>query len=106
MKRIWAIVVAGLIIGTCLFGRCQAQPLAPAVTPQHITPKLDTYHWPNIPSEQDGLEFYCDNCQQTNPCAGGGSGAHARGIAGVLDCGGGGSSFSVSGGAAQTHKFL
>jgi hypothetical protein len=39
-----------------------------------------------LPAEVNGLQIYCSNCQQTNPCLGSGSGAMATGIAGAWSC--------------------
>ncbi len=44
----------------------------------------------SLPSFMNGSSVYCSDCQQTNPCASGGSGAFARREVGAWNCGGSG----------------
>lgn len=41
-----------------------------------------------LPAEVNGTLIYCSDCQVTNPCISGGTGAIASGINGVWNCGG------------------
>ncbi|MGH7906113.1 MAG: glycosyl hydrolase family 28-related protein, partial [Candidatus Binataceae bacterium] len=50
------------------------------------TPLLVSRAFANLPPEQDGLLFLCNDCQRTTPCAGGGAGALARGERGAWSC--------------------
>ena len=50
-----------------------------------------------LPSEVNGLQIYCSDCQQTNPCVGSGTGAMATGIAGAWSCASGGSGGGITG---------
>jgi len=48
-----------------------------------------------LPSEIDGIQIYCADCHQTNPCSAGGTGAMAAGIDGVWSCTNGGTATPV-----------
>src|SRR5579864_5407147 len=54
------------------------------VTP--IAPRVVSLAFAQLPSEQDGQEYWCLDCMRTNPCAGGGSGALAVGARGAWTC--------------------
>lgn len=51
----------------------------------------------NAMVEIDGVQIFCQDCQQTTPCVSGGTGAMATGIAGAWSCASGGS------GGANVH---
>jgi hypothetical protein len=53
---------------------------------QTITPRVTDQPFSSLPSEQDGLLLFCQDCQATIPCAGGGTGAWAFGQKGVWTC--------------------
>src|SRR5208283_4796228 len=53
---------------------------------QAITPRVTNQPYSSLPSEQDGLLLFCKDCQQTIPCASGGTGAWAFGQNGVWTC--------------------
>jgi hypothetical protein len=63
------------------------------VTP--IAPRLVSLDFAKLPAEQDGQLYWCPDCQQTNPCLGGGTGALALGFHGQFSC-----TFGSSGGTA------
>jgi len=52
--------------------------------------QLNGVAYASLPSPTNGMFQYCTDCQQTNPCASGGSGAFARREAGVWNCAGSG----------------
>ncbi|HTT75602.1 MAG TPA: hypothetical protein VMF50_06425 [Candidatus Binataceae bacterium] len=62
-----------------------------------IAPRLVPFTFAQLPEEQNGQLYWCEDCEQTNPCAGGGSGSIAIGESGVWDCslGSGGSGLSA-----------
>ena len=71
-------VGAGLLFRSAINDRFSgAQPIAPAVA---------SLTFANLPTEQDGLLYFCNNCLRTSPCAAGGSGAWARGERGAWQC--------------------
>lgn len=53
---------------------------------QTITPRVTDQPFSSLPSEQDGLLLFCQDCQPTIPCASGGTGAWAFGQKGVWTC--------------------
>ena len=55
------------------------QPIAPAI----VTPTFA-----NLPSEQDGMLLYCEDCRSAAPCVSGGAGAWALGTRGQWACAG------------------
>src|SRR6266481_10222834 len=59
------------------------------VTP--IAPRIVSLPFAQLPSEQDGQEYWCLDCMRSNPCAGGGAGALAVGQRGAWSCTSGGS---------------
>ncbi len=54
------------------------------VTP--IAPRIVSLPFVQLPVEQDGQEYWCPDCQQSSPCAGGGLGALAIGTQGGWSC--------------------
>src|SRR5579863_6364510 len=50
---------------------------------QPILPMVVGPSFANMPAEQDGMLLYCKDCKRATPCAGGGSGAWARGNRGA-----------------------
>jgi Concanavalin A-like lectin/glucanases superfamily/Pectate lyase superfamily protein len=52
-----------------------------------IEPKVVSYSYAGLPSEQDGDLLWCQDCLRTTPCSGGGAGAWARGSRGQWSCG-------------------
>ena len=53
---------------------------------QPIAPSLISIAFADMPDEQDAMELYCNDCQATTPCTGGGAGAWAFGERGVWNC--------------------
>jgi hypothetical protein len=95
-------VIIGCIIG-CRIAHAQYQPIPnytgigagqkfrndvnnhlSGVTP--IAPRIVSLPFAQLPSEQDGQEYWCLDCMRSNPCAGGGAGALAVGQRGVWSC--------------------
>lgn len=76
------------------------------VTP--IAPRIVTLPFLQLPTEQDGQEYWCSDCQATSPCQGVGHGALALGVQGQWSCTSGappGSAFPLSADvSAGTHK--
>lgn len=64
---------------------------------QPIAPLIVATTFANLPSEQDGMLLYCQDCAANNPCAGGGGGAWALGARGQWNCAAG------SGGLAMPY---
>jgi len=58
--------------------------------------KMGSATFANLGSGTNGTMVYCSDCQQTNPCASGGSGAMAMYLNGQWSCAGGGSSNSYT----------
>jgi hypothetical protein len=54
------------------------------VTP--IAPRIVSLPFAQLPSEQDGQEYFCTDCAKTSICAGGGGGALAVGTRGIWSC--------------------
>src|SRR5580704_8234262 len=50
------------------------------ITP--IAPRIVTLPFLQLPTEQDGQEYWCSDCQATSPCLGVGHGALALGVQG------------------------
>lgn len=65
-----------------------AVPLLISTTPL-ISPNSGLF-FSQLGTPANGVTVYCFDCQQVNPCAGGGTGAFAQGINGQWQCGGGG----------------
>ena len=53
---------------------------------QPISPAIAGVALAGLPSEQDGMIFWCKDCQKTTPCTGGGLGAWAFGTRGAWAC--------------------
>lgn len=53
---------------------------------QPISPRITDQTFSSLPAEKDGLLIFCKDCQQTIPCAQGGTGAWAFGQNGVWTC--------------------
>ncbi len=53
---------------------------------QPIAPSLISIAFADMGDEQDAMELYCNDCQATTPCTGGGPGAWAFGERGVWNC--------------------
>jgi len=51
-----------------------------------ITPRIASVLFAQLQTELEGQEYWCSDCQQTNPCLGTGSGALALGSHGQLSC--------------------
>ncbi len=51
-----------------------------------VAPRMVSLPLGQLPSEQDGQEYWCADCKQTNPCVGGGLGALALGWQGGWSC--------------------
>ena len=51
-----------------------------------ISPLLVSRSFANLPSEQDGLILFCNDCAKTNPCSGGGTGTFGYGYRGTWQC--------------------
>jgi hypothetical protein len=51
-----------------------------------VAPRIVSLPLAQLPTEQDGQEYWCSNCQQTNPCRGSGPGALALGSQGQWSC--------------------
>src|SRR5579859_1106207 len=60
------------------------------VTP--IAPRLVNLPFSQLPVEQDGQLYWCQDCQQVTPCAGSGTGAVAIGAHGQWACAAGSAS--------------
>ena len=56
-----------------------------------IAPRLVSLRFAQLPAEQDGQMYWCPDCQQTNPCQSGGTGALALGFRGQWSCSAGSS---------------
>lgn len=52
-----------------------------------ISPQMVARSFANLPAEQDGGVFWCNDCLETTPCAGSGTGAWAFGRRGQWSCG-------------------
>lgn len=71
-------VGAGLLFRSAINDRFSGvQPIAPAIA---------SLTFANLPTEQDGLLYFCKDCLRTSPCISGGSGAWAMGERGVWRC--------------------
>ena len=55
---------------------------------QPIAPSIVTPTFANLPTEQDGMLFYCKDCRSATPCVSGGAGAWALGTRGQWACAG------------------
>jgi hypothetical protein len=53
---------------------------------QAISPTIVSVPFASLPTEQDGMLLWCNDCEETTPCASGGGGAFARGARGVWAC--------------------
>jgi len=53
---------------------------------QPIAPSMISIAFADLGDEQDAMELYCNDCQATTPCTGGGAGAWAFGERGVWNC--------------------
>jgi Concanavalin A-like lectin/glucanases superfamily/Pectate lyase superfamily protein len=53
---------------------------------QQVSPVIAGVAFASLPSEQDGMIFWCKDCQRTNPCGSGGLGAWAFGARGAWAC--------------------
>ena len=51
-----------------------------------VAPRIVSLPLGQLPTEQDGQEYWCSDCKQTNPCAGSGAGALALGSGGQWSC--------------------
>jgi hypothetical protein len=51
-----------------------------------VAPRIVSLPLAQLPIEQDGQEYWCSNCQQTNPCQASGQGALALGSQGQWSC--------------------
>src|SRR5579859_731329 len=51
-----------------------------------IAPRIASLPFGQLPTEQEGQEYWCPDCQQTNPCQGAGHGALALGSQGQWSC--------------------
>ena len=51
-----------------------------------ISPRIASLPFAQLPTEQEGQEYWCPDCQQTNPCLGAGLGALALGSHGQWSC--------------------
>jgi hypothetical protein len=51
-----------------------------------VAPRIVSLPLGQLPTEQDGQEYWCADCKQTNPCLGGGQGALAVGMQGQWNC--------------------
>ncbi len=69
---------------------------------QPISPTIVDLSFSNLPTEVDGALFYCLDCEQTKPCAGGGPGAWAFGQNGAWNCIAGASNYPMSGDVGGT----
>src|SRR5580698_813338 len=76
------------------------------ITP--IAPRIVTLPFLQLPTEQDGQEYWCSDCQATSPCLGVGHGALALGVQGQWSCTSGsppGTAFPLAADvSAGTHK--
>lgn len=71
-------ILAGLFAGTLLAQTVFVNP-----------PQLPSRTFANLGTPGNGVLTYCSDCQSTNPCSSGGSGAVARRENGANNCGGG-----------------
>jgi hypothetical protein len=116
MRRIWLAALIGLGVSSVALAQFQAIPdysgvgagaqfrvdvnnHLSGVTP--IAPRLVSAPSAQLPSEQDGQMYWCPDCQQITPCAGGGSGAVAIGVHGQWACEAGSGSGSPLGPAGN-----
>jgi hypothetical protein len=51
-----------------------------------IAPRIVSLPFAQLPAEQEGQEYWCSDCQPTNPCLGVGNGALALGAQGQWSC--------------------
>jgi hypothetical protein len=51
-----------------------------------IAPRIASLPFAQLPTEQEAQEYWCPDCQQTNPCQGAGHGALALGSQGQWSC--------------------
>lgn len=51
-----------------------------------VAPRIVSLPVGQLPTEQDGQEYWCSDCKQTNPCLGGGQGALVVGMQGQWNC--------------------
>ena len=51
-----------------------------------VAPRIVSLPLGQLPTEQDGQEYWCSDCKQTNPCVGSGLGALALGSQGQWSC--------------------
>src|ERR1700722_14767749 len=51
-----------------------------------VAPRIVSLPLAQLPAEQDGQEYWCSDCQQTNPCLSSGQGALALGSQGKWSC--------------------
>ena len=51
-----------------------------------IAPRIVSLSFGQLPTEREGQEYWCSDCQQTNPCQGVGHGALALGSQGQWSC--------------------
>ena len=61
-----------------------------------MAPRLVQLTFAQLPQEQDGQLYWCKDCQQTNPCQGGGGGSLVTGAQGRWSCSTGGSGGSAA----------
>ncbi len=108
-RRRWAVVTAAAAIAVAAFAaapgflHAQFRPIPnyvgigagqqfrndinnhlSGVTP--IAPRMVSLPLAQLPTEQDGQLYWCADCRETDPCAGGGSGALAIGLGGQWSC--------------------
>lgn len=87
-------LILPLILALSLFGAAQVHTFPAEDTNNVFTGtnqfQLGTLLGPvtfsALPTESNGTQIYCSDCQQTNPCIAGGTGAMGAGIAGVWNC--------------------
>src|ERR1700680_4817133 len=51
-----------------------------------VAPRIVGLPFGQLPTEQDGQEYWCADCKQTNPCLAGGQGELALGSQGQWSC--------------------
>jgi hypothetical protein len=69
-----------------------------------ISPRIVSATAP-LGAEADGALIYCTNCQDTNPCTGGGTGAWAFGVGGQWECAASGALYSGESNARLNSLF-